>query len=90
MIKRPVIINTSRGGTIDEQALINALNNNQVHSAGLDVFKNEPITDKQEAIVAHPRTICTGHYAWFSDYSAIELQKRASKNLLDLLLGKAC
>ena len=88
MKKRPVIINTSRGETIDEQGLLNALNKNLIHSAGLDVFENEPTTEKQEGLINHPRTICTGHYAWYSDRAAIELQKRAAKNLLELLQGK--
>jgi len=35
-------INTSRGGTIDEEALLDALENNEIAGAGLDVFENEP------------------------------------------------
>lgn len=88
MQKRPVIINTSRGETIDEKALLTALNSNLIHSAGLDVFENEPTTGAQESIIQHPRTICTGHYAWYSDYAAIELQKRAAQNLFNFLTGK--
>ncbi len=88
MKKRPVIINTSRGETIDEKALLLALNNGIIHSAGIDVFENEPTTDKQLPLINHPRAICTGHFAWFSDYSAIELQKRAALNLLHFLTGK--
>lgn len=88
MKKRPVIINTSRGETIDEKALLEALNNKMIHSAGLDVFENEPTTTVQEPLIQHPRTICTGHYAWYSDYAAVELQKRAAQNLLNLLKGK--
>lgn len=88
MIKKPVIINTSRGETIDENALLKALNNGIIHSAGIDVFENEPPTTTQSQLIKHPRTICTGHYAWYSDYAAIELQKRAAMNLLYLLTGK--
>ena len=88
MKKRPVIINTSRGETIDENALLNALNNGFIHSAGLDVYENEPTTEKQKLLINHSRTICTGHYAWYSDYSIIELQKRAAQNLFSFLTGK--
>jgi phosphoglycerate dehydrogenase-like enzyme len=88
MKKRPVIINTSRGETIDEKALLEALNNKNIHSAGLDVYENEPVTEMQYEIINHPRTLCTGHYAWYSDYAAVELQKRAAQNLLNLLTGK--
>ncbi len=88
MIKKPVIINTSRGETIDENALLKALNNGIIHSAGIDVFENEPPTTTQSQLINHPRTICTGHYAWYSNYAAVELQKRAAMNLLYLLTGK--
>ncbi len=85
MDKKPVIINTSRGETIDEKALLKALNNGQIHSAGLDVFENEPPTNAQQELIKHPRTICTGHYGWYSDRAATELQRRAARNLLNLL-----
>lgn len=88
MKRKPVIINTSRGETVDENALFNALNSNKIHSAGLDVFENEPPTENQHKLIDHPRTICTGHYAWYSDRAAKELQKRAAHNLLDLLHQK--
>ncbi|MFC2116531.1 C-terminal binding protein [Bacteroidota bacterium] len=88
MKNRPVIINTSRGGVIEEAALIESLENNLIHSAGIDVFNNEPTTEAQSGIINHPRTICTGHYAWYSDSSVQELQKRASLNLLKLIKGE--
>jgi glyoxylate reductase len=40
--KHAVVINTSRGSTIDDDALIDALQNNKIYAAGLDVFNNEP------------------------------------------------
>ncbi|QGY46240.1 hypothetical protein GM418_22020 [Maribellus comscasis] len=86
MKRKPVIINTSRGETVDEAALLTALKDGKIHSAGLDVFENEPVTQAQHELVHHPRTICTGHYAWYSDSAAAELQKRAAQNLLNLLL----
>lgn len=85
--KRPVIINTSRGETVSEKALLKALDTGMIHSAGIDVFENEPVTQAQETLLNHSRTICTGHYAWYSDYAAEELQKRAATNLLNLLKG---
>jgi len=88
MKKRPVIINTSRGETIDEKALLIALNSGIIHSAGLDVYENEPPTKVQTPLINHPRTICTGHCAWYSDYAAVELQKRAAQNLFHFLTGK--
>ena len=45
--KHAVVINTSRGSTIDDDALINALQNNRIYAAGLDVFNNEPNLDER-------------------------------------------
>jgi len=87
MTKKPVVINTSRGEVISEDALLEALDSGKIHSAGLDVYENEPITDKQARLVNHPRVICTGHYAWYSDKSMPELQRRAALNLLNFLMG---
>ncbi len=87
MRKKPVIINTSRGELICEEALLEALNQGKIHSAGLDVYENEPITEKQNELINHPRTVCTGHYAWYSIEATVELQRRAALNLLNLLKG---
>jgi glyoxylate reductase len=45
--KHAVVINTSRGSTIDDDALIDALQNNKIYAAGLDVFNNEPNIDER-------------------------------------------
>ena len=45
--KHAVVINTSRGSTIDDDALIDALQNKKIYAAGLDVFNNEPNLDKR-------------------------------------------
>lgn len=88
MKKKPVVVNTSRGEVIDEAALLHALDSGLIHSAGIDVYENEPLTDRQSAIAGHSRTICTGHYAWYSDSASEELQHRAALNLLDFLTEK--
>jgi D-3-phosphoglycerate dehydrogenase / 2-oxoglutarate reductase len=88
MKNRPVLINTARGPVISQDALLEALNNNLIHSAGIDVFIDEPPTEKQEPLFNHPRTIVTGHYAWYSDASIIALQRRAADNMIKLLTGQ--
>jgi len=45
--KHAVVINTSRGSTIDDDALIDALQKKNIYAAGLDVFNNEPNLDKR-------------------------------------------
>tara|TARA_B100000700_G_scaffold108575_1_gene122480 strand:- start:1308 stop:2276 length:969 start_codon:yes stop_codon:yes gene_type:complete len=45
--KHSIVINTSRGSTVDDDALIYALQNNKIYAAGLDVFNNEPTLDER-------------------------------------------
>jgi D-3-phosphoglycerate dehydrogenase len=88
MKNRPVLINTARGPVVCQDALVEALNKNLIHSAGIDVFNDEPPTEKQEPLFNHPRAIVTGHYAWYSDASIKALQHRAADNLVKLLTGQ--
>lgn len=53
------LINTARGGVVDEQALLKALDENQIAGAALDVFEKEPPTDWK--LVKHPKIVATPH-----------------------------
>jgi D-3-phosphoglycerate dehydrogenase len=53
------IINAARGGLIDEEALLHALNSGQLGGAALDVFSSEP--PKNNPLVTHPRVVCAPH-----------------------------
>ena len=86
--KCPTIINTARGPVIDQDALLKALENQQIYSAGIDVFNSEIASELPEDLLKHPKIISTGHYAWYSMQSHRELQKRAADNLLALLRGE--
>lgn len=88
MARRPILVNTARGPVVNAQALLDALHNDTVHSAGLDVYPEEPPGDALEPLLSHPRVVTTGHYAWYSIKSSEELQKRAANNLLALLRGE--
>lgn len=88
MKKKPILINTARGPVISENDLHQALNEDRIHSAGIDVWEDEPLTDRQKPIVNHPRVISTGHYAWYSSRSSLELQKKAAENMMGLLTGR--
>ena len=54
-----VLINTSRGANVDEEALLEALNTGKLRAAGLDVWAQEPT--RNEALYTHPRVSCTPH-----------------------------
>ena len=88
MKQQPILVNTARGPMIDAHALVDALNKGTVHSAGLDVFPEEPPGPVLHELMSHPHVIATGHYAWYSTRSAIELQKRATHNMIGLLTGQ--
>jgi len=63
------------------------LKNGLLHSAGVDVYQDEPPGNGNE-LLSMPNVIATGHYAWYSVAAAKELQKRAADNLLMLLQGE--
>jgi D-3-phosphoglycerate dehydrogenase len=88
MIKQPILINTSRGAVVNDLDLLQGLKADKLHSAGLDVFHEEPPGKNYDQLLAHPRVISTGHYAWYSKTSAKELQEKAAQNLLSMLKGE--
>jgi len=54
-----VIVNTARGGVMDEAALVAALESGRVRSAGLDVYENEP--QVHPGLLANPRVMLLPH-----------------------------
>lgn len=69
------LICTSRGGIIDETALLEALNSGKVAGAALDVFENEPPTNQE--LINHPHLIATPHIAGQTN----DAQKRTSVDI---------
>jgi D-3-phosphoglycerate dehydrogenase len=62
MTKRGVrIVNCARGGIVDEQALLEALESGQVGGAALDVFEVEPPGEESRALRMHPKVVVTPH-----------------------------
>jgi len=74
------LVNCSRGGTLDEQALLNALDSGQVAFAGLDVFENEPTPLK--ALLTHSKVSLTPHIG----ASTNEAQERIGEELATLII----
>jgi D-3-phosphoglycerate dehydrogenase len=71
-----VIVNVSRGGLVDEEALADALASGRIAGAGLDTFSREPVADDHPLRDA-PNTILTPHIAWRSNQSIGALQAGA-------------
>ena len=85
MNKDTILINVSRGGLINEEALIENLNNGKIRGAGLDVIESS--TDKTNDLFSFDNVIITPHTAFFSQESSEELQLRSSMQLYDVLTG---
>jgi len=84
----PILINTARGAIVDDDALYVALERGKLHSAGIDVYHTELASELPIRLIEHPKLIATGHYAWYSERSHVELQRRAADNLLAMLNGE--
>jgi D-3-phosphoglycerate dehydrogenase len=87
---KPYFINTSRGKTMDTQALIDALENHKIKGAGLDVLENEKIgllnlNEKQQlqALINLPQVLITPHIAGYSNEA---LERMASVLLKKLFI----
>ena len=74
-----VIINTSRGTNVDEDALLAALESGKVRAAGLDVYAEEPA--KNHALYCHPMVSCTPHIG----AATVEAQKRIGAEIVDII-----
>jgi D-3-phosphoglycerate dehydrogenase len=74
-----VLINASRGGVVDEAALLEALNSGRVRAAALDVFAKEPPTDF--ALIDHPSVMAAPHIG----AAAKEGQRRAGLEVVRIL-----
>lgn len=74
------IINVARGGIIDEAALLDALNNDQIQSAALDVFETEPATESPFA--NHDKVIVTPHLG----ASTVEAQEKVAVSVANEII----
>lgn len=81
-----ILINTSRGGIIQERDLVWALDNRKINSAGLDVFSQEPISP-DNPLLTFENCVFTDHIGWYSEESMFELKMKAAQNIKDVLLG---
>ena len=82
-----VLINTARGGCVEEQALVAALNGGKIAGAGIDVLDTEPMTDGHPYLSAK-NIFITPHVAWGSYEARVRLITLVSENVRAFMQGK--
>ena len=86
MKKNAFLINTSRGGIVDEEALYDALRNNKLRGAALDVYNNEPL--RESPLKELDNMIMTPHIGAYTEEAIENMSIQAAQNLIDVLEGK--
>ena len=87
MKKNAIIINTSRGGIINESDLNKALENNIIFGAGLDVFGKEPI-EKDNPLINNKKVLLSPHSATFTNECKSRMAIETTKNIIDFFENK--
>jgi len=78
-----ILINASRGGTVDEPAMLAALESGRLAAAGIDVYDNEP--HPREEILKHPNVSCTPHIGASTSEAQEKIGIELAQQLIDLL-----
>lgn len=87
LLKRDcIVINTSRGAVIDTATVAQALKEDKIWGAGIDVFEEEPLS-KDDPLLDAPHALLTPHAAYWSEEAGHELRVRATQNAIDVVLG---
>ncbi len=84
--RKPVLVNVSRGGLVDNEALVQALDSGQLSGAALDVVEGEPAPPAN--VIGRSDVIATPHIAFLSDASLAELRQRSSEDVVRVLRGE--
>jgi D-3-phosphoglycerate dehydrogenase len=87
MRRAPVLVNTSRGGLVDLDAVVRALDAGALSCAALDVTDPEPLP-ADHPLRTHPRAIITPHMSFYSAEAQDELQRRAVEEVVRALTGR--
>jgi D-3-phosphoglycerate dehydrogenase len=80
-----LVINAARGGIVDEEALLEALESGKVAGAGIDVYLKEP-PPKDHPLVNHPRVVCTPHLGASTEQAQVNVSVAVAEQVRDYLL----
>ena len=91
MEKMPLIVNTARGGLVDEKALVDALNTGQISGFGFDVLSVEPPDPDNPlmTVLDKPNVLVTPHIAWASQQARQEVWRQTIAHVDGFSMGKA-
>lgn len=87
MKENVILINTSRGGVVDELAILNALKNKKIYGVGLDVMENEP-NIKGNELLNYDNVLITPHMAWKSEEASRNVELGAVEEVKRFIAGK--
>jgi D-3-phosphoglycerate dehydrogenase / 2-oxoglutarate reductase len=76
------LVNTARGGLVDLDAVVGALEEGALAAVALDVLPQEPPA-AGHPLLTHSRAMITPHVAWYSTEAEIELRRKAAQNIVD-------
>lgn len=79
------VVNDARGGIIDEEALLEALNSGKCAGAALDVFTKEPPSDRR--LVEHDNVLCTPHLGASTEEAQVGVAVDAANQIIDALIN---
>ncbi|KPP61196.1 C-terminal-binding protein 2-like [Scleropages formosus] len=82
------LVNTARGGLVDEKALAQALKEGRIRGAALDVHETEPFSFSQGPLKDAPNLICTPHTSWYSEQASIEAREEAAREVRRAITGR--
>jgi D-3-phosphoglycerate dehydrogenase len=75
------LVNTARGGLVDLDAVLQALEDGRLTGVGLDVLPQEP-PPAGHPLLTHPRALLSPHVAWYSEEAEVELRRKAVQNVV--------
>ena len=81
------LVNTARGGIVDEAALLDALRTGRLHSAGLDVMVDEPRADPADPLLHEPNLVVLPHVGSATEATRAAMTDLAAENILAVLSG---